>query len=247
MLCSWLRLLVCEPAHVTRLPGSASGPWFAGPHSPWSRPLAPLAPHGGARRFVRRLHSYYGQVRLLWSVHRRLRPPAFPARSLQNSARTVQRYPGSRPGGVSACQCLRRRGADLCLAIATWAVLPSAGRKASALRSWFSPLNGWPTLSPVNASLRPSRVAAHELGGGVVRYAFTAKDFHLIPPAGLPAHPSTPSFVSVWRTDQIDLRSGRSAVAFLPLSLSPLNDDALADFVLSCIVREVAPCPKPGS
>ena len=44
MLCSWLRLLVCEPAHVTRLPGSASGPWFAGPHSPWSRPLAPLAP-----------------------------------------------------------------------------------------------------------------------------------------------------------------------------------------------------------
>jgi putative transposase len=28
--------------------------------------------------------------------------------------------------------------------------------------SWFSPLNGWPTLSPVNASLRPSRVAAHD-------------------------------------------------------------------------------------
>src|SRR4029077_7751337 len=64
----------------------------------------------------------------------------------------------------SACQSLRRRGADLCLAIATWAVLPSAGRKASALRSWFSPLNGWPTLSPVNASRRPSRVAAHDSG-----------------------------------------------------------------------------------
>ena len=27
----------------------------------------------------------------------------------------------------------------------------------------------------------------------MVRYAFTAEDFHLIPPAGLPAHPSTPS------------------------------------------------------
>jgi hypothetical protein len=39
----------------------------------------------------------------------------------------------------------------------------------------------------------------------------------------------------------------RHVVAFLPHSLSPLNDDALADFVLSCIVREVAPCPKPGS
>ena len=122
-----------------------------------------------ARRFVRRLHCYYGRVRLLWSVHRRLRPPAFPARSLQNSARTAQRYPGSRAEGVCACQCLRRRGADLCLAIATWAVSPSAGRKASAPRSWFSPLNGWPTLSPVNASLRPSRVAAHDSGS--VRFA----------------------------------------------------------------------------
>jgi hypothetical protein len=30
----------------------------------------------------------------------------------------------------------------------------------------------------------------------VVRYAFTAEDFHLIPPAGLPAHPSTPSFAT---------------------------------------------------
>jgi len=124
---------------------------------------------GGARRFVRKLHCYYGRVRLLWSVHRRLRPPAFPARSLQNSARTAQRYPGSQAGDVCACQGLRRRGADPCLAIATWAVLPSAGRKASAPRSWFSPLNGWPTLSPVNASLRPSRDAAHDSGS--VRFA----------------------------------------------------------------------------
>jgi hypothetical protein len=30
----------------------------------------------------------------------------------------------------------------------------------------------------------------------VVRYAFTAEDFHLIPPAGLPAHPSTPSHLA---------------------------------------------------
>jgi hypothetical protein len=131
--------------------------------------LAPLAPRRRAPLRSQASLRYYGRVRLLWSVHRRLGPPAFPARSLQNSARTAQRYPGSRAGGVSACQCLRRRGADLCLAIATWAVLPSAGRKASALRSWFSPLNGWPTLSPVNASLRPSRVAAHDSGS--VRFA----------------------------------------------------------------------------
>ena len=37
----------------------------------------------------------YGRVRLLWAVHRRLRPPTFPTRSLQNSARAAQRYPGS--------------------------------------------------------------------------------------------------------------------------------------------------------
>src|SRR5215831_15495465 len=35
---------VCVPAPVTRLPGSASGTCFAGPHSPWSPPFAPLAP-----------------------------------------------------------------------------------------------------------------------------------------------------------------------------------------------------------
>src|SRR6516225_3442474 len=31
-------------AHVTRLPGSASGPCFAAPHSAWPRPFAPRAP-----------------------------------------------------------------------------------------------------------------------------------------------------------------------------------------------------------
>src|SRR5215831_10739993 len=37
-------LAVCAPAPVTRLPGSASGTCFAGSHSPWSPPFAPLAP-----------------------------------------------------------------------------------------------------------------------------------------------------------------------------------------------------------
>src|ERR1700730_1611470 len=39
-----LRLSVCDPALVTRLPGSAPGTCFAGPHFPWSPPLAPPAP-----------------------------------------------------------------------------------------------------------------------------------------------------------------------------------------------------------
>jgi hypothetical protein len=35
---------VCEPASLTRLCGAESGACFAGPHSPWSPPLAPPAP-----------------------------------------------------------------------------------------------------------------------------------------------------------------------------------------------------------
>jgi hypothetical protein len=37
------RLSVCAPAPVTRLPGSAPGTCFAGPHFPWSPPLRSAA------------------------------------------------------------------------------------------------------------------------------------------------------------------------------------------------------------
>ena len=42
--CVTAKSSVCVPAPVTRLPGSASGACFAGPHSPWSPPFAPPAP-----------------------------------------------------------------------------------------------------------------------------------------------------------------------------------------------------------
>jgi hypothetical protein len=45
----------------------------------------------------------------------------------------------------------------------------------------------------VNASRLSSRTARASLGAGAARYAFTAADFHRLPPAGLPAHPSTAS------------------------------------------------------
>ena len=101
------------------------------------------------------------------------------------------RSPGSRAEGFCACQGLRRRGAGTCLAISTPAVLPSVGRKTSAPRTCLTPLNTSPTHSPVNASRLPSRTTRASLGAGVVRYAFTVTDFHRLPSAGLPAHPST--------------------------------------------------------
>ena len=43
-----------------------------------------------------------------------------------------------------------------------------------------------------------------QLGFGVVRYTFTAEDFHLTPPAILPAHPSTPSSAPAGQRIQVN-------------------------------------------
>ena len=111
------------------------------------------------------------------------------------------RPPGSRAKGFCACQGLRRRGVGMCLAISTPAVLPSVGRKTSAPRTCLTPLNTSPAPSPVNASRLPSRASRASLGAGAVRYSFTVTDFHRLPFAGLPAHPSTASAADAgcWR------------------------------------------------
>ena len=51
----------------------------------------------------------------------------------------------------------------------------------------LSRLNGWPMRPPVNASPKPSRVTAHELGADVDRYSFIVRDLHSLLLAGLPA------------------------------------------------------------
>src|SRR5271163_2817782 len=58
-------------------------------------------------------------------------------------------------------------------------------------------LNTSPAPSPVNASRQPSRTTRASLGAGTVRYTFTVTDFHRLPFAGLPAHPSTASISEV--------------------------------------------------
>jgi hypothetical protein len=101
------------------------------------------------------------------------------------------RSPGSRTGHVRACQGLRRRGAARRLALATQGVWLSAGRTASAPRRCLTPLNGWPVRSPVNASRAAGdpRMTRGRRGSLLI----AAEDFHLLSPAGLPAHPSTAS------------------------------------------------------
>ena len=142
-------------------------------------------------RFVRSLLCYFGQVRLLPRIHRRLRPPAFPTRPGHDWWGRRWQSPGSRAKGFCACQGRRRRGVGMCLALSTPAVLPSVGRKTSAPRTCLTPLNTSPAPSPVNASRLPSRTIRASLGASAVRYSFTVTDFHRLPLAGLPAHPST--------------------------------------------------------
>src|SRR5499427_10870795 len=83
------QVAVYAPAPLTRDPGSESSTCFADAFSPWPRPslhrhrcVCPCrCLRSGLVRFVRRLHSYYGEVRLLASVHHWLRLLTFPMRT----------------------------------------------------------------------------------------------------------------------------------------------------------------------
>src|SRR6476661_8708456 len=74
---------------------------------PWLRRL-----RGARTRFVRRLRSYYGGVRLLTVVHHRLRLLAYPMRTSAARATwlwSTVRSPGSRSRSVRTCPGLRPR------------------------------------------------------------------------------------------------------------------------------------------
>ena len=154
------------PAPGSRAPGSGSGACFAGPRSPWSPPLGSTASRRRCPGFVRRLHSYYGGVRLLLIVHRRLRLLTFPPRTIwPRGLWPTKRSPGSRTRSVRACQVLRPRRAVQTLALARLNMSPSATQTASAPGiSFLSRLNGWPARSPADASPTSSRTPAHGLG-----------------------------------------------------------------------------------
>ena len=47
--------------------------------------------------------------------------------------------------------------------------------------------------NPLSTLRHDPRGTPRMMGGGLSPYGFTVEDFYLLPPAGLPAHPSTPS------------------------------------------------------
>ena len=108
-------LAVCAPAPVTRLPGSASGACFAGPHSPWSPPFAPLAPQRIAPRCS-------PASQLLW------RSPTSRARA---SSATAPRLPDADQNIFVAGQTRDIPGSDAIRLRVMWPSTP-AGRQCLA-------------------------------------------------------------------------------------------------------------------
>src|SRR5258705_3591845 len=168
----------CAPARalLTHIP--------LGPR-PWLHQL-----RGRLPGLVRRLHSYYGGVRLLMIVHHRLRLLAFPTRT--SAARMwrwpTMRSPGSRAKSVRTCQCLRPRRAVWALALSRPSVLPSVSGTTSApgMRV-LSRLNGWPMRS-LSTLRRCPRGHLRMTLGRCGSHSFIVMDLHHLLLAGLPAH-----------------------------------------------------------
>ena len=124
---------------------------------------------GRRRGVVRRLHRYYGRVRLPLAVHHRITGATLPMRTARDglsrmASQRISRFP---------CRWLPRvrevsdhAGSGLVLAIARRPVLPSALslRRRHPGRSNFSRLNTLPACSPVNASPASLRMPTHDSG-----------------------------------------------------------------------------------
>ena len=184
-----MRLSVRVPAPVTHLPGPAPGACFAGPRSPWSPSLAPPAP----RRIAPPCSPASQLLRQSQTSRARASPattPRLPDADLRRpSAGQTRDLPVPVQRASAHARVFDHAGWDGTRAIAP-PVLPSALSSASAPGSKdFSRLNGWPMRSPVNASPTPSRVSTHDSGASVVRYTFTARDFHSLLFAGFAGAP----------------------------------------------------------
>jgi len=118
----------------------------------------------GLLRLVRRLHCYYGGIRLPTSVHHRLRLLAFPMRTATDGGQTWD-LPVPVQGASAHARVFDHAGPPRRSRLSRPCVLPSVWSTASAPGIRFlSRLNGWPMRSPADASPVPSRTRTHGSG-----------------------------------------------------------------------------------
>src|SRR5450631_1710374 len=135
----------------------------------------------GQALFVRPLLGYYDPVRILTGVHAHRSAIAFMNRP-SLPVRTRMRLPRFRAKNFSTAQGLRLREVLPMQAISPWddvAFSSTEGDRHFGIRP-ASQLNTWPVVSPVNASRRPSRDAAHHSGSGRIANPYPMGDFHLL-------------------------------------------------------------------
>ena len=171
-LCPVCALLACVPL---------------GPR-PWLRRLRRRLPG-----IVRRLHGYYGGVRLPTVVHHRLRLLAFPMRTRAARVTSAAGRPWDLPVPLQEASAHARvcdhAGSSRRSLMARPCVWPSTFGTVSAPRMiGLSRFNGWPVHSPADAFAGALAGVCARLGADVDRYSFTVWDLHPLLLAGLPAH-----------------------------------------------------------
>src|ERR1700757_1498357 len=135
----------------------------------------------GQALFVRSLLGYYNPVRILIRVHVHRSAVAFMNRP-GLPVRTRMRLPRFRAKNFSTCtRSPTARGSSHASHL-PWddVAFSSTERDRHLGIRPVSQLNTWPVVSPVNASRRPSRDAAHHSGSGRMASPYPMGDSHLL-------------------------------------------------------------------
>jgi hypothetical protein len=158
--------------------------------SPGQRGITPAfgysAPHpsaeGTSTPMIHALPSaHYDPVRILIRVHVHRSAVAFMNRP-GLPVRTRMRLPRFRAKNFSTCTRSPTARGSSHASHSPWddvAFSSTEGDRHLGIRP-VSQLNTWPVVSPVNASRRPSRDAAHHSGSGRMASPYPVGDFHLL-------------------------------------------------------------------
>ncbi|MEH2520856.1 hypothetical protein V1279_006429 [Bradyrhizobium sp. AZCC 1610] len=152
----------------------------------------------GQALFVRPLLGYYDPVRILIRVHDHRSAVAFMNRP-GLPVRTRMRLPRFRAKNFSTCTRSPTARGSSHASHSPWddvAFSSTEGDRHLGIRP-VSQLNTWPVVSPVNASRRPSRDAAHHSRSGRMASPYPMGDFHLLFFASFPGALRVGSFASI--------------------------------------------------